>query len=458
MGILHLPESSKTVWADILLATFLLLGAAFFNGYPLVYSDSGTYITTGMEWKVPDDRPIVYGLFLFFTSLRLSLWLPIFVQCFLMAWLLHKSVRLLWASAYERPLFWGLSFVLCMLTPLPWYSGQLMPDIFTAIQLLLLVQVLLSPSLTKVQWALYSVLYLFCCMSHFSNLFIGLAFLVFIFLNNVLFPKNSLNQANIRRHSLVVVAWSILAFLLLPLINWSLENKFILSKAGNAFLMARFIDDGLLKQYLDDRCATTASPLCIYKDSLPANSREWHWDQKSPLYKLGGWGASENVYGDVVKGMLTSPKYLGLLAWKSITRTPAQLMQNAIGSGLDYKWYRSPESPPYQAVAKYFPHEFPEYRYARQNGNLWKQELDLKFFNDLHFYVLLLSLCYLIWGYLANLPQVFVQVRSLVIASILANAFITANLASICDRFPSRIVWFLPMLAIIQAVLIYKRR
>ncbi|MFK8101257.1 MAG: hypothetical protein AB8G15_01985, partial [Saprospiraceae bacterium] len=59
----------------ILLGTIILLFVAFYNGYPLVYSDTGTYIQSGFELFVPVDRPLTYGLFLRYTSLGISPWL-----------------------------------------------------------------------------------------------------------------------------------------------------------------------------------------------------------------------------------------------------------------------------------------------------------------------------------------------------------------------------------------------
>ena len=47
-------------------AIIMLLSAAFYNGFPLVYSDSGTYLNSGSEFFVPDDRPITYGLLIHF--------------------------------------------------------------------------------------------------------------------------------------------------------------------------------------------------------------------------------------------------------------------------------------------------------------------------------------------------------------------------------------------------------
>ena len=55
---------------------FVFLGAlclmldAFCNGFPIVYSDTSTYIASGLELETPFDRPITYGLFLRFFSLN----------------------------------------------------------------------------------------------------------------------------------------------------------------------------------------------------------------------------------------------------------------------------------------------------------------------------------------------------------------------------------------------------
>jgi hypothetical protein len=56
------------------------MSAAFWNGFPFIYPDIGTYLGSGFIPEMPIDRPIAYGLFIFATSLGgLSLWLTIFI-------------------------------------------------------------------------------------------------------------------------------------------------------------------------------------------------------------------------------------------------------------------------------------------------------------------------------------------------------------------------------------------
>lgn len=56
----------------IIFGAFIIAFVGLFNGYPLVYSDTGTYIYSGFDRFIPADRPIVYGLFLKFFSFNFS--------------------------------------------------------------------------------------------------------------------------------------------------------------------------------------------------------------------------------------------------------------------------------------------------------------------------------------------------------------------------------------------------
>ena len=80
---------------------FILLGAlcfmldAFYNGFPIVYSDTSTYIASGLEFETPFDRPITYGLFIALFSLHgSSLWLVVFAQAIILAYLIFLLVSL----------------------------------------------------------------------------------------------------------------------------------------------------------------------------------------------------------------------------------------------------------------------------------------------------------------------------------------------------------------------------
>ena len=54
----------------LLLGTILLSWAAFYNGFPLIYSDTSTYLESGFVLETPLDRPITYGLLMRLFSLN----------------------------------------------------------------------------------------------------------------------------------------------------------------------------------------------------------------------------------------------------------------------------------------------------------------------------------------------------------------------------------------------------
>src|SRR5829696_8859661 len=77
------------------LTIFFLILPALQNGYPLTYSDTGTYIYSGYEKFVPIDRPVGYGLFIyFFSQLINSLWTIIILQAVFIFWLTHFFLKL----------------------------------------------------------------------------------------------------------------------------------------------------------------------------------------------------------------------------------------------------------------------------------------------------------------------------------------------------------------------------
>jgi len=442
----HFKPTLRT-FGILAVAAFILLAAAFHNGYPLVYSDTGTYVNSGFEGTVPVDRPIGYGLFIRHASLGVTLWGPVIVQALILAWLLFVLLR----PHIQRRFTGKYLFIvsgLCLLTALPWYAGQLMPDIFTAMQVLVLAIVLTRPALSRALWIALGILFVLCCLFHFSNLFIGLLTVAGLAVWAWLYPPVRPMFPEWRRRSIVVALWCALAFVALPTLNRIYAGQFGLGKGSYTFIIGRMVDSGMLKMYLDDRCATSNYRLCQYRDALPQNSRKFHWDAESPLYREGGWGVPEAEYRAIVWGTLTSPKYVCLHVWESLLSTPAQLMQNAIGSGLDYGWYRSPESPPYQVVSRYFPHEFNEYINARQCENPWKQTLDFTFLNKVNYIVLGITMLALLWLTLIMAPapnRALWPMLAVFLVGILANAFVTSSLAVICDRFSPRVVWLLTL-------------
>ena len=88
-------EERSGTFVAIALAATLLLWPALWNGYPLVFSDTGTYLSQAIEHYLGWDRPIFYSLFLLPLHMTLTTWPAIAVQALLMAHVLHLVRRTL---------------------------------------------------------------------------------------------------------------------------------------------------------------------------------------------------------------------------------------------------------------------------------------------------------------------------------------------------------------------------
>lgn len=441
----------------ILIGTLFICQAAFYNGFPLVYSDTGTYIFSGQEMSIPIDRPILYGLFIKFTSFGFSLWSTIFFQALLASYLLYKII-LTFFSKGTTIIFLSFVFILSFLSGLSWYTSQLMPDIFTAFSILAFYLLIMSKNANKREQFLLLFIFVLTVNVHYSNFLIALFLMLFL---GVLYNFNKLKY--LKQHFAlkpILIAF-IISFITPFIINYSVGKTTKVNQGSQVFLIARMLDNGVLKSFLDDNCKDNNYSLCSCKDNLPVDSRAFLWSSESPLYAIGGWNDSEIELNKIIRDILISPKHLSLFLYTSITSTVSQLFQNEIGSGLISDWYASTDSPPYYAIASHFPRELKQYEQARQNTNLWGQKLDFSTVNYWNSILLFLSAILLLffliskrlWGMLDSKTKLFIGI---IFLGILFNAFITGSLANVYDRLQARVSWLLILTALIVAASQFK--
>src|SRR6218665_2338217 len=162
-----------------LVCVICLLWPAFYNGFPMVNPDTGTYISSGIRLDVPDDRSIGYGVFILLTSLNISLWFVIIAQAFILIWLIDRLAHKLLGGRLNDFLLAAIMLTVSITTSAAWFIGQLTPDIFAAI--LLLAALLFFLNLDNRKKAMtYGVLIFFLNAVHNSNVLIMLALSVIL--------------------------------------------------------------------------------------------------------------------------------------------------------------------------------------------------------------------------------------------------------------------------------------
>ena len=427
-----------------LLAAITLLIPAFYNGYPLVYSDTGSYIQSGMDLVIPEHRTIMYGLFIRFFSFNFSLWLVVFAQSLIVSYVLWHITRVINKTISKRLFLIGLA-LLSWFTGLGWYTSQIMPDIFTVTAIGTLLLLALKKDYKIYQKVIFSFLLVFSINAHFSNYLISILTVLGLFvITRTKFIPKAKKELSFLLPTIIVT----LSILTGSLINYSVGSTFKINQGSHVFLMGKMLDSGVLKSFLDDECKNDNYVLCHCKDSLPVTSRELLWNPNSPLYQNGGWTGSEKPFNDILFDIFTSPKHLALFTYNSILSSVTQLFQNDVGSGLVSNWYKDPTSPPYAQIEKHFPFELNQYKQSRQNGNLWDQGLDFTFINYINnmFLVISAGLLFYIFTFKNKRKSIDIHTQLIIftfLLGIVVNAIVVGSLANVYDRIQSRISWSL---------------
>lgn len=417
---------------SILLAGGICTYLGFYNGFPLVTSDTGAYINNGFELFMPADRPLTYSLYLRLFALGLSLWLPVLLQGVLLSFLIYKVIQLLWNNLDVTIFFLPIIIFLTFFTSISWYCSQLTPDIFTPILFLALLVFMLNDG-QEMDWIYLFII--FCSiLMHNSNIVV-----VFLFaICQIMFALKK--GANIRKSGILLTV-SIAAILTMSSLHFMGGHGFRLSRSSHVFLIGKFSENGVLKMYLDTHCANNEYKICQYKESLPNVAWEFVWNENSPLYKEGGWENNREEYNRILNGILTSPKMLFYLCYKSGIHSLRQICQTDVGDGLSP---HAKNTNTYWKVNNHYNHELPEYLSSKQNMG----QLNWAFQNSLYVFIIVVS-SIVVFVFRKEMTPQFKFAYGSLLLFIFFNAFVTANLANVLARLSSRAIWLLPMLNVI---------
>ncbi len=436
----------RPIGRDIVLVA---LGAAFalapaiINGFPFVYSDTGTYLRSAFTGHVPFDRPYWYGAFVRLSSMDgRSLWGVAAVQSLLCAIWVLRVMRLALPNLRSPAPYLALMLLLTAGTGMGWYAGLLIPDVFTGIGLLA-IYALLHPASRPAGRLADAALIIAACWFHTSNLLIlpasGLVLILF----------QGRSHRPVRMALWLTVSMGVWGSLALA--NWLHEGEAYASRNGHVFLMGRMLDLGMLGPYLEEHCAEEAFFICQYRDSLPPHSQEFLWGERSPVQLQGGWEATKEEYNRIVRGSFLEPRYLLWHVRGSVEATWRQLMMWEVCHAMRSDWYRLPESAPRSAIASYVPSEEARFMRARQNGG--RGELSMRWPDALYRIVLAASLLVALIAAIRPGGEQKDARRMLgfAVAAVVIGAWVCASLSIADSRYLGRDSWVLPIAAFLFA-------
>jgi hypothetical protein len=435
---LNLRANRSILWV-LAVATMLLvlLAPALWNGFPLIFPDTGGYLARPFDHTLEMGRSAFYGVFLAL-GIPFDFWPNVVAQAALTLWVVHLTLRAYGLGG--RPLFaLGAVLVLAVCTPLPWYAGQLMPDIFFPVAVLALYLLAFRHGDLR-QWERITLMFAvaFSVASHMAllGLCIGIVAVLRV-LSRI--PALALPSPRLMLPAAALAAG--IAFSLFT--NLAVAGKFAFTPGGESFLFGRLIDDGMIARYLKERCPDPSVKLCAYANKLPAEADDWLWGSETPFYKLGGWqdyAAEERriiadtllLYpGEHLKNAIRAVLWQLVLFKSDVTTNP---------------WHNMPTVWVFERLT---PQLLPDFHAARQQA----EPFDLGPLNILHVPFAALAMAgivaVLILRRRLQIPPPDAALCVTVLAALFINAAISGVFSHAVDRYQNRLVPLAPLALIV---------
>ncbi len=420
--------------ATVLCSAVLLSGAALYNGYPLVYPDTGGYLVL-VNFAV---RSMFYSMFVYTAHLMESLWTVVFLQSLLVAYLLRLVLREVFGIA-SRVEFLSVIVLLCVLTSLPWYAGFLMPDIFTPV--LVLGLFLLAFCLGRLRWweQCYVVgLTFVAAVVHYSHIPIAIGLLLIGLIVRVVLRKRAPERVPHLMLPAAVVGAGTVAIVIS---NYLTLGMMTYSAGGYAFVLARLVADGQAVGFLRENCGTRKYRMCYFLDRMPMNAGTFLWGEDG-VFHGNGWLYEREEGLEIIRG--TVRRYPLWTLQSAIAHTFEQVVRVETGDGLGS--YRERQFPTFDLQDNY-PGEFASYKNSRQS---YGELANLVGLNRLHMSVVLISVVYCtsIAILLARGGQWLpVELFITIAFALLLNGFVLGAISDPQSRYGSRLIWLVPLVA-----------
>ena len=427
------------VMAIILLCP-ILLAVPLWNGFPIIFYDTGAYLAQGILGAYLPERSAVYSLFLKVFGAETSLWRIGWIQALLTSILMVEFLRveLPRLSLFRTA---AVAVLVCTITGIGWYVGQIEPDCFAAITVLALYLLLFrSRELGAGRNALLVGIAGLAIACHPSNL--GLSGGLVLAAGFIFLARKIWAWLPMPRLSLAVCSFA-LGLCLVIAANYGYTREIYVSRTGSVFLFARMMQDGIIKRLLDETCPTAGYEICPYRDRLKPRADAWLWDNDSPFKTLGGFTGT-----DIESGILDR-EALKRYPWMNVRAAVIDMVHQF------FKFGTGDQIEPQQWVLfgefkQVIPSQLAAYIAARQQ----RERFNFAAMNRLHITVGAISMAALAvalilgWRRRDALKTIL---PAFVLVALLGNAFVCGVLANPHDRYQSRLVWLPTFVLLVMA-------
>ena len=427
------------VWVIAAAIPLMLLTPAFWNGYPLLQSDTGGYLARWYEGYLVPSRSTVFGLYLHYGE-PTYFWLNLAIQALATMWILQLTLRVFGLAKPWR--LFGLSLVLILTTALPWLASMLLTDIFAGLSVLsLFILVLHGDKVSSKERAALFVFTAFAAATHSATMAVLLGLCCVGWFARP-FLRERIATRSLAQGTLTIAAGAVM----LVSANYALSGQVAWTPGGYAIAFARMLQDGIVTRYLNDHCATQHFKLCPYRNELPETADDFLWSRETVFNKLGRFRGMNDEMGYIAVHALA--EYPLWQAEEALLATGEQMLEVATGENTDHPTLMHT----YGIFREHLQKQLKVVDAARQQ----KSFLTFGPVNLIHVPVALIStalvFAMLITGAVRRRTDDVTLLMATVCLALLGNAAICGIISGAHDRYGSRLVW-IATFAVMIAVL-----
>lgn len=424
----------------------LLLSAAVWNGFPLVFPDSGTYLGIAFGQQYAVDRSSFYGLalkpFVGFGSGATGLWIGLFAQALAVAAALMVAVR---ALVPARAGGWLWLLPLLLFTSLPFHAGQLMPDALTGATAIFAWAAAMRDPAEDGAAALW-VAAVATALMHYTHLALLVAAAA---VTIAVLAWSGLGWRGVGRRMLAALLAAAAVFGAQVGANAVALGRASYAPMGGVFLFARLHEDGPAARWLARHCGQDApAPLCAIREKLPRDSQLLLWNNElSPLAERIWYAAPAERWAWVA--MLTSA------AHGALRDEPGAVLAAAARGAVDQftsfavlddecpVGCRDPRAGITAALLRHRPETVAMLHGSRQVQDTTARTAFRAMTTPVAWLGLMLLPLAAAWAWSRrDLPALALLL--VVAAALVTNAALAGALSDVHDRYQSRVVWLLP--------------
>lgn len=412
---------------------------------------SGANGASASDHAVQGGRSIYYGA-LAYLGLRLGgLWATVFLQGLVVALLIDIVVRRFGWS--DLKIYVATSLILASLTSCAFFASFLMPDVWAGVAIIAMCALAgLQDRLSRAEALFLGLVVGYSALTHNSIAAVVLIMTLAAGILGVL--------ARPRRLSRNLAVWVGLAAVVTAAFGGMAFNAAVAKITGSQpgsppFLMARLIADGPGTRFLREHCATERFDVCRFAARFPMSSQQFLWGRAPSEGVMKQVSAAERraLSSEQLRfAVAVVRNYPGEELYSAVRNTLLQI-STLEDADLNY------DSGMKQTLHDAMPDgDFNRARRSLAFRGLWPAALIAR----VQALVALGSVLTIGWFLIRTPPGLFGSAASrfglLMVLGVLANAAVCGILSEVVGRYQSRVVWVLPLGAIMLALTWWKAR